>query len=63
MENNTEAYIRSVCAQTGWRRDEVLNLEDKRQLAAFVRAVVRHEQGMQPFQDEEILAAVEDALR
>lgn len=60
--NNVTAYITSVRYQTGWAEWQPLDLQDRRTLATLVRAMIRHEQGVQPFPEAVILAAVDSAL-
>ena len=45
-ENNTEAYIASVCKATGRKRDEVLDLQIYEDAMPLARAIVRHELGV-----------------
>lgn len=61
-ENDTGAYIDSVCGQTSFGPDAWLRVGDPSVLSALVRAIVRQENGAQPYDDAEIGAAVEDAL-
>src|SRR5690242_9641752 len=61
-ENDTEAYIRAVCADTAFDADAWLHLGESSVLAALVRAIVRHENGTVPYDDAEIAAGVEAAL-
>lgn len=48
VENDTEAYIKHVCAQTGWRRDELLDVANPATLHDLVAAIIRHENGPPP---------------
>lgn len=61
-ENDTEAYILAVCASTGYRRDEKLNLREPATLEAIVRAIIRHENGVQPYDDLVISKGIVRAL-
>jgi len=61
-ENDTAAYIAAVAAATGADADEPLDLGDGEELAALVKAVVRHENGAQPYSDALIAQAVHSAL-
>ncbi|MDO9011326.1 MAG: hypothetical protein Q7U78_05900 [Gallionella sp.] len=45
-ENNTAAYIKSVAAQIGVTPGEQLNVSHR---AALVQAIIRHENGIQPY--------------
>lgn len=50
-ENNTEAYIRSVAAATGFQPAQPLDLHDYATMRALVLAIIRHENGVQPYPD------------
>lgn len=61
--NDTDSYRRAVAAEL--RVDAFaghLDLRDYITLASLVRAIIRHENGMQPYAAEDILTAVKDAL-
>lgn len=45
-ENDTESYIASVSSQTGFPADQPLTLS---QIFALVPAIIRHENGSQPY--------------
>lgn len=45
-ENNTDAYIRNVCADTQCGPDETFHLERRDRLFALMQAVIRQEQGL-----------------
>lgn len=62
-ENDTEAYIRDVCRRTGFKDDDILNLNHLDVLVPFVRAVVFHENGSCPYPPSVIEAACADALK
>lgn len=49
-ENDTAAYIRAVAARTGIPADAQLQLPQD--LAALVPAIIRHENGLQPYPSE-----------
>ncbi|HYB54639.1 MAG TPA: structural protein P5 [Alphaproteobacteria bacterium] len=57
-ENDSEAYVAAVSADMGAGADEPLDLDDSEELAALTKAVVRHENGEQPYSDELIAQAV-----
>jgi hypothetical protein len=52
-ENNTAAYIAEVARATGFKPDQQLNLSDPKVMAPLLSAMVKHEQGKQPFTDEQ----------
>lgn len=55
-ENNTEAYIRSVENQTGMSRYTVLQYP--RDLYALVPAIIRHENGINPYTPDTITTGI-----
>jgi hypothetical protein len=48
-ENDTEAYIKSVCADSGLDRRAVIDCRDPHKMLALVKAIIRHENGVQPY--------------
>lgn len=46
LENNTEAYIRTVSQQTGIRRNDLLHSNDRRSIIAIARAMAYVECGV-----------------
>lgn len=44
-ENDTEAYVRSVCKSGGFLPDEQLDLDDAEVMLPLVKAIVKHETG------------------
>lgn len=61
-ENNTLAYVRVVSKAMGVSPDDVVDLHVKTLLTAFVTAVIRHENGIQPYAAETIAEGVNLAL-
>ena len=57
-ENNTRAYIQSISRETGFAPDQLLNLEDNNQLADLMNAMIRHENGQNPYTDQQILTGI-----
>ncbi len=55
VENDTESYIRSVCRQTGFSAQTELDLMDEKTLFALVKAIILHENGQQPYTNQQIL--------
>lgn len=55
VENNTEAYIASVCESCGKGRDTTIEADDYPQL---ISAIIWHENGQQPYTHEQIAAGV-----
>lgn len=61
-ENDTTAYISSVCATTGVGAEEVFPIRDSESLYKLVKAIIKHENGRVIYEDSEIKKAVELAL-
>lgn len=59
--NDTEAYIASVGKRTGLPTDRPLRLDYWLTLFRLMPAMIRHEQGQQPFKMDEILNAIRAA--
>lgn len=57
-ENNTEAYIQSVAKACGVRPNDVIDLTDKNLMLSMVKAIIRHENGIQPYTDAILLAGI-----
>ena len=57
-ENNTTAYIEDVCKRTGFPREERLDLYNGAVMLSLLKAIIRHENGYQPYSDEEIKAGM-----
>ena len=63
-ENNTNAYIRAVATDTGQDADQILDMHRFDHLLPLTKAIIRHENGQQPYTDVEltkglVLAGVE----
>lgn len=61
-ENPTEAYIRNVSTWTGFAPDQRLDMESDDVIADLAAAIIRQENGMQPFTQEMIRAQVARAF-
>ncbi len=57
-ENDTKAYIASVEKSTGFHANETLDISDKQTTAKLIAAIIKHENGSNPFSDEKILLAL-----
>ena len=53
-ENNTAAYIAQVCKALGCKEGDLLDIENDAVLLPLVKAIIRHENGQQPYSDEQI---------
>jgi len=58
-ENQTEAYIKSVANSTGYDPHTQLDLEDDNVLMNLMMAIIKHENGKQPYLPEDIKAAIQ----
>lgn len=57
-ENDTAAYVAAVERDTGFDRDERLDMHARAYLGPLVRAIIRHECGSQPYDDATISKAL-----
>ncbi|MDD4556520.1 MAG: structural protein [Alphaproteobacteria bacterium] len=57
-ENNTTAYIQSVCKATGFADYQQLDLEVESVLLPLMKAIIKHENGQQPYSDQQILESI-----
>ena len=58
VENNTNAYVRAVAADTGLDADQPLDLHRFDHLLPLTKAIIRHENGQQPYTDTQITKAL-----
>lgn len=61
-ENNTQAYTNAVSALTGFHPSTHLDLHSPAILQTLIPAMIKHENGSQPFSREEIGQAINDAV-
>lgn len=61
-ENDTEAYIHHVCDRLGVTPEARVNLASPSVLVALVAAVIKHENGVQPYDETTIAKGVDLAL-
>lgn len=54
VENNTSAYVKAVAKDTGFDKDQKLDLKRHEHLFPLVKAIIRHENGYTPYHDAEI---------
>ncbi len=57
-ENNTNAYVRAVAADTGLDADQSLDMHRFDHLLPLTKAIIRHENGQQPYTDAQITKAL-----
>ena len=58
-ENQTAAYIQSVAKQLGVYPDTVIDIEERGVLTVFIKAIIRMENGIQPYSDETIQQGID----
>lgn len=58
VENNTNAYVRAVLAQTGFDGDQQLDMHRFDHLKPLLTAIIQHENGQQPYTDAQITKAL-----
>lgn len=58
-ENNTSAYTKHVCSLMNVEPDMCLNLSDRNELISLAKAIVTHENGVQPYSDDKYQSAYE----
>ena len=58
-KKKTPAYIQSVAKQLGVYPDTVIDIEERGVLTVFIKAVIRMENGIQPYSDELIQQGIE----
>lgn len=51
-ENNTSAYVNGVAKELGVSPMDEVSVSDKKTAIALAKAIVRHENGTQPYSDE-----------
>lgn len=57
-ENNTNAYVRAVVADAGLDADQPLDMHRFNHLLPLTKAIIRHENGQQPYADAQITKAL-----
>lgn len=60
-ENNTQAYINSVAQATGVTPDQRIDTNDSRFMIKLLQAIIKHENGNQPYSSDTFDRAVEQA--
>lgn len=61
-ENDTTSYINAVSASTGYDAQQSLDLHDPGTLQTLMSAMIKHEQGTQPFTPETISSSINSAI-
>lgn len=57
-ENQTLAYVQSVAAQLGIQPDTPVDLNDEATMVVFVKSIIRHENGIMPYDTDTILRGI-----
>ncbi|ECV7651912.1 hypothetical protein VQ009_003930 [Salmonella enterica] len=60
--NNTEAYIQAVCSQLGVTPDQPLDASNPDTLKALCASIIQHENGSQPYSDQQLATGVSAAI-
>lgn len=60
-ENDTKSYILSVCQVIGARPHDYIDVSEKAIMLNLVKAIIRHENGIQPYGNEVLLKGIEMA--
>lgn len=58
-ENQTLAYIQSVCKQLNVHSEAVIDVEERGILCVLIKAIIRMENGCQPYSDETIAKGID----
>lgn len=61
-ENDTQAYINSVCAQLGVKADQQLDLTNADTLSSLCNAIMKQENGKVPYSTDQVNKGVQAAL-
>ncbi|HEG4372778.1 MULTISPECIES: hypothetical protein [Klebsiella] len=62
FENNTRAYIDDVTSRTGFGAGQRLDLHNPEALKTLMAAMISHEQGSQPYTEEQLKNAIRTAI-
>ena len=58
VENDTASYVASVAGQLGVAADEVIDISDTAVMLVLVKAIIRHENGCQPYDNEVLIKGI-----
>lgn len=61
-ENKTQSYIDAVSKQTGFSPGDRLNLHSPEVLEKLIPAIIKHENGTQPFSRDDILQGINESV-
>lgn len=57
-ENDTASYVASVCQSAGWEPSRLLDVQSHGDMRPLVEAIIRHENGQQPYTPAQIDAGL-----
>lgn len=60
--NNTDSYVKALCAQLGVKPDDQLNMTDMNTLKKLCAGIVKHENGSMPYSDSQLDTGIRAAL-
>lgn len=58
IENNTNSYIKSVCQFLGITDTTAIDVGEEYVMLCLLKAIIRHENGIQPYSNEELLEGI-----
>lgn len=58
VENDTESYIKSVCLKLDVTPETLIDLEEKGIMLNLLKAIIKHENGEQPYTDKQLLNGI-----
>lgn len=61
IENNTQAYINSVAQAAGVKPDQQIDTFDSRFMMTLLQAIIKHENGIQPYDFDVFVRATDMA--
>lgn len=58
IENNTNSYVKSVCQFLGITDTTIIDIGEGCVMLCLLKAIIRHENGIQPYSNEELLEGI-----
>jgi hypothetical protein len=62
VENDTKSYVKHVASAVGVEPDKPLDLDDPLTLLKLITAMIKHENGIQPYDDNTLKAGIRRAI-
>lgn len=59
VENDTDSYVYAVAKALGVSSNISINLEDRETMIKLLKAIIKHENGQQPYDDKVIIRGIE----